>query len=113
MNASLRKCSGWVAGQRRRVVAASIIAYWLCSGTSQAFSRTAEDLEYTVKLAFLYNFTKFIEWPTGSYRDPTAPHTICIVGRDPFSSDIEGDLRTRLVGKHPYLPLKTAKPTRL
>jgi len=58
-------------------------------------------VEYPVKLAFLYNFSKFIEWPAGSFRSPRAPLTICIVGRDPFSPEIEGDLRTRMVGGHP------------
>ncbi len=37
-----------------------------------------------VKLAFLYNFTKFVEWPPESFPEPSAPLAICIVGRDPF-----------------------------
>jgi YfiR/HmsC-like len=78
-----------------------IIACWLFSGAPQALSLNGEGVEYPVKLAFLYNFTKFVEWPPNSYRDPGAPLAICIVGRDPFSPDIEGDLRTRMVGGHP------------
>jgi hypothetical protein len=54
-----------------------------------------ESVEYPVKLAFLYNFAKFIEWPAGSYSDPAAPLSICIVGHDPFSPEIEGEVRTR------------------
>lgn len=94
----------------RSFVTVSIIACWLSSEAPQAYSRNGEGVEYTVKLAFLYNFTKFIQWPAGSYRDPEAPHAICIVGRDPFSADIEGDLRTRIVGRHPVQVL-TLKPT--
>jgi len=60
-----------------------------------------ETVEYPVKLAFLYNFTKFVEWPDDSYRSPGSPLVICIVGNDPFSPDIEGELRTRMVGAHP------------
>lgn len=87
----------------RRIWRASflIIAGWLSSGAPQALSMNGEGVEYPVKLAFLYNFTKFIEWPPDSYRDPGAPLAICIVGRDPFSPDIESDLRTRIVGSHP------------
>ena len=43
--------------------------------------------EYEVKAAFLYNFTKFVEWP-----EATAPATsfvICILGDDPFESVID------------------------
>jgi hypothetical protein len=60
-----------------------------------------ETVEYPVKLAFLYNFTKFVEWPPDSYHSPSAPLVICIVGNDPFSPDVEGELRTRTVGSHP------------
>jgi hypothetical protein len=102
----------FMTGIARRLQQASffIIACWLYSGAPQAFSLNGQGVEYPVKLAFLYNFTKFIEWPPDSYRDPDAPLAICIVGRDPFSPDIEGDLRTRIVGRHPVEVL-TLKPT--
>jgi hypothetical protein len=67
-------------------------------------------VEYPVKLAFLFNFSKFVEWPSGSFRSPAAPLAICIVGHDPFTQDIELDLRTRMVGVHPVEVL-TLKPS--
>jgi len=69
-----------------------------------------ETVEYPVKLAFLYNFTKFVEWPPDSYRSPSAPLVICIVGTDPFSPDIEAELRTRTVGSHP-IEVRTLRPS--
>ena len=45
--------------------------------------------EYYVKAAFIYNFAKFIEWPEASFATPTAPLTLCILGKDPFGSTIE------------------------
>jgi hypothetical protein len=69
-----------------------------------------ETVEYPVKLAFLYNFTKFVDWPPDSYRGPGAPLEICIVGNDPFSPAIEGELRTRTVGSHP-IEVKTLGPS--
>ena len=92
------------------LMAIAIIACWLSTGAPQALSLHGQGVEYPVKLAFLYNFTKFIDWPPRSYRDPGAPLAICIVGRDPFNPDIEGDLRTRIVGRHPVQVL-TLKPT--
>jgi len=101
-----------VPGIARRIRGASIVisACWLSCGAPPALPFNGEGVEYPVKLAFLYNFTKFVEWPPGAYRDPGSPLAICIVGRDPFSRDIEGDLRTRIVGKHP-VEVRTLKPT--
>jgi hypothetical protein len=78
-----------------------IIACWLFSSPPEALSLNEESVEYPVKLGFLYNFTKFVEWPPDSYRDPGSPLTICIVGDDPFSPALEGELRTRTVGGRP------------
>ena len=71
------------------------------SAAPGAFALNGEDVEYPAKLAFLYNFAKFIEWPPGSYHYPGAPFVICIAGRDPFSPGTENELRTRTVLRHP------------
>jgi uncharacterized protein DUF4154 len=44
--------------------------------------------EYEVKAAFLFNFTKFVEWPDGSFNDPHAPIVIGIIGDDPFGESL-------------------------
>ena len=43
--------------------------------------------EYEVKAAFLYNFTKFIEWPAAT--EPSPSFAICILGDDPFEAVID------------------------
>src|SRR4029077_8328379 len=89
----------------RRILRASFVA--LISGglflsvSPEAFSQNDEGAEYSVKLGFLYNFTKFVEWPSDSFREPGAPLVICIVGHDPFRQDLKAELRTRKVGGHP------------
>jgi hypothetical protein len=40
--------------------------------------------EYDVKAAYLFKFTKFVEWPSSAYSGPQAPFVIGIVGRDQF-----------------------------
>jgi hypothetical protein len=42
--------------------------------------------EYEVKAAFLYNFTKFVEWPTESLADTDATVNICVFGEDPYGT---------------------------
>jgi hypothetical protein len=91
----------WVDSRRIQRASFFIIACWVFWNPSQALSVNEGNAEYPVKLAFLYNFTKFVEWPPNSYRDPGAPLAICIVGEDPFSPYLEVELRSRTVGGHP------------
>jgi hypothetical protein len=42
--------------------------------------------EYQIKAAYLYNFLKFVEFPSDSFADPLAPMVIGVVGDDPFGS---------------------------
>jgi hypothetical protein len=74
----------------------------------EVLSQNEERMEYPVKLAFLYNFTKFVEWPPDSYRDPSTPLRICVAGNDPFSDDLKRELQTRTVGGRP-VKIKTVK----
>jgi hypothetical protein len=115
-NSDTRSRSGWrsVLGvDSRQICRASIfgiIACWLVLIASpKAFSQKEESAEYEVKLAFLYNFTKFVEWPPESYSAQSAPLLICIVGHDPFSQALEDELRTRNVGGHP-VEVRALKP---
>jgi hypothetical protein len=54
-------------------------------------------LEYRVKAAYLFNFTKFVEWPPGAIPDG-APFTICVAGMNPFASALEDTIRGETVG---------------
>jgi len=59
-----------------------------------------DESEYRVKLAFLYNFAQFVEWPADAFRDAAAPLTICVAGQDPFQGEIGQGLRGRTAGGH-------------
>lgn len=48
--------------------------------------------ENLIKAAFLYSFTKFVEWPPAAFADSTDPIIIGILGEDPF-----GDLLDQAV----------------
>jgi hypothetical protein len=43
--------------------------------------------EYDVKAAFLYNFTKFVEWPASTLPDDTL--RLCVLGEDPFGKTLQ------------------------
>lgn len=47
-------------------------------------------IEYKVKAAYLYNFTKFVTWPEQAFNFlPETPLNICILGEDPFGHSID------------------------
>jgi hypothetical protein len=45
--------------------------------------------EYQVKAAFLYNFVKFVEWPENSFTSSSTALTLCVLGQDELSAELE------------------------
>jgi hypothetical protein len=44
--------------------------------------------EYDIKAAFLYNFTKFVDWPATAFPDAGSLR-ICVLGDDPFGRSLQ------------------------
>jgi hypothetical protein len=62
--------------------------------------------EYEIKAAFLYNFTRFVEWPG----EPAAgPFCIGIAGQDPFRGALDAIVKARSTGGRPFV-VKRFKP---
>jgi hypothetical protein len=53
-----------------------------------AAAQPAAPLEYGVKAAFLYNFTKFVEWPASAFPDRGSLR-LCVFGDDPFGKSLQ------------------------
>lgn len=45
--------------------------------------------EYDLKAAFIFNFTRFVEWPTNAFPSTNSPVIIGILGADPFQGALE------------------------
>ena len=54
--------------------------------------------EYKVKALFLYNFSKYVEWPPQAFLDANAPITIGIIGDDNFGEDLPRAVDGKTVG---------------
>jgi len=95
------------AGSDERVAASAFLsrrlAAWLVAvlvALSVASSAGAQGtLENDVKAAFLYNFTKFIEWPAA----PPAgnPFRICVVGDPALARSLDSIIEGEVVQGHP------------
>jgi hypothetical protein len=86
-----------------------VICFVLIAVSPHAFAQGNNEGEYRLKLAFLYNFAQFVQWPPEAFHDPAAPLTLCVAGQDPFQGEIEQSLSGRTVGGHP-IEIKRLRP---
>jgi hypothetical protein len=75
-----------------RAIVALVVVLARCAG------QDAASTEYQVKAAYLFNFAKFVEWPAGAFRTPNSPLVICVLGSNPFGSELEGSIAGKTVG---------------
>jgi hypothetical protein len=66
--------------------------------------------EYQIKAAFLFNFTKFVEWPPGHFVVPNRPIAIGILGENPFGENLERIVRNRKVNGRTIVVKAVATP---
>jgi hypothetical protein len=81
-------------------LAAALVACLLCGALvahAEGFS------EYDVKAAFLYNFGKFVEWPSNAFAGSDAPLVIGIYGDNPFNGHLADIVRGRSINGHPVV----------
>jgi hypothetical protein len=67
--------------------------------------------EYQVKAAFLYNFAKFVEWPSHSFSASNAPITIGVLGKNPFGGELERMAKNKVLNGRPLLVESLASST--
>lgn len=73
----------------------------IVAGPKSGFPQPAPT-EYQVKAAFLYNFVKFVEWPAAALPQ-NSPVRLCVLGQDPFGSDLESTVAGRVLNGRPLL----------
>ncbi len=74
------------------LISRTIVVIVFCAvsgGAPKAYAQTPLTREYQIKAAFLYNFTKFVEWPADRFADENAPLILCVIGKDPFGAILE------------------------
>jgi hypothetical protein len=48
--------------------------------------------DYEVKAAYLYNFSRFVEWPANAKQAQDSSFNICVLGQDPFGPALNATL---------------------
>lgn len=54
--------------------------------------------EYDIKAVFLFNFTRFVEWPAAQGEDADKPLIIAVLGDDPFGVRLDEAVRGETAG---------------
>ncbi len=55
--------------------------------------------EYLVKAVMLYHFARFTKWPKDAFADSDTPVRICVLGQDPFGSDLDSLVSHQIRGR--------------
>ena len=69
--------------------------------------------EYEVKAVFLFNFFKFVKWPSQSLPNDNLPFTIGILGEDPFSGALERTIQNETIAGRSLRIRRSPRPNDL
>jgi hypothetical protein len=67
-----------------------------------AAARGQANDEYQLKAAFLYNISKFVEWPPRTFKGVADPLEICVLGKDPFGTSLRQAVNGKTILGKPF-----------
>jgi hypothetical protein len=71
---------------------------WLGAAALLVCAAIAAQSEYSVKAAFLLNFTRFVQWPPAAFESAQSPLNICVLGDDRFDGVLDQLVEGEVVG---------------
>jgi len=83
---------------------------WLLTVPSGRAQQTGPG-EYELKAAFVYNFAKFVEWPSDAFATNKAPLVVGVLGQNPFGDSLERTIRDKSINEHPLVLKELNSPT--
>jgi hypothetical protein len=85
----------WCAG-----LSVLLVFVLLAPGLMSDAQSVSED---QVKAAYVYNFAKFVEWPSRDFASPTAPLRFCVLDDRSFESELIQIVKGRAVAGRPVI----------
>jgi hypothetical protein len=94
------------------LVGVTLILLLVCFGgcAPAVHSQATATTEYDLKLAFLFNFAKFVEWPPDAFPYEKAPINLCVFGTDPFGRALDEIVQGKTANNREFAIRRTAKP---
>lgn len=87
-----------IASRRGVRIAGALLVVAL---VATALPARAEPSETGVKAAFLYNFTKFVEWPASAFGAPDAAIEVCTLGPASLADEVRAVVADRTAQNRP------------
>ena len=67
------------------------------------FECRGQPTEYQIKAAFIYNFARFVDWPTEAFADTNSPMVIGVLGENVFGNDLAQTINGKTIRGHPLI----------
>jgi hypothetical protein len=80
----------------------SMALNWTAPAGAQA-GDASDSSEYLIKAGFIYNFAKFVEWPSTAFAEPDSPIVIGVLGTDPFGDIINHVVEGKKIGTRGFV----------
>lgn len=94
---------------RHRLAGTALLASLLFC-PARTSSQQARPTEYQVKAVYLYNFSRFVEWPARRISASGNSFTICVLGKDPFGSALDTTVAGESIAGRRVVVRRTSKP---
>jgi hypothetical protein len=98
-----------VFAKRRAIVLCLLCAASMCLAFVPLHAQGRPG-EYQVKAAYLYNFSRFIEWPALPAADKDESFAICVLGKDPFGPVLDATLSGEGIAGQSLVARRLSKP---
>ncbi len=73
------------------------------TSTANAQAGDADSSEYLIKAGFIYNFAKFVEWPSAAFPQSDSPIVIGVIGTDPFGNVLDHIVEDKKIGPRGFV----------
>jgi hypothetical protein len=67
---------------------------------SNSQAQNSQPGKYQVEAAFIYNFARFVDWPTQAFNDASSPMIIGVFGKNVFGNDLEQTISGKVIRGH-------------
>jgi hypothetical protein len=67
--------------------------------------------EEQLKAAFIYNFARFVEWPTNAFSNDSAPLVLGVLGDEEFASKLNSLLKDKKAHNRSFVVRKLGSPS--
>jgi len=84
------------------IVVLGMTMNWASTADAQA-GDGSDSSEYLIKAGFIYNFAKFVEWPTAAFSQPDSPIVIGVLGTDPFGNVLDRIVEDKKIGSRGFV----------